>query len=230
VSWLERIRHARPEEPKPAETFPVPRPPVERAAPGVAALFAGLGPGEGHSVLDLGPAAESHLRLYCGFARQIRFADLLPHPPKGAALVSALKALPPNPRLPYDLVLAWNLLDRLDLEERSLLIERLAEITAPDARLYIVVDASGEPTTQPLRYTLLDVDRITQRAVGRPEPAQRQLLPAQVERLLAPFEVVHAFTLRLGLREYVAVKGGEDALRAQHRGSAQARRHEALPR
>lgn len=230
MSWLERIRHARPEEPKPAETFPVPRAPVERAAPGVAALFAGLGPGEGHSVLDLGPAAESHLRLYCGFARQIRFADLLPQPPKGAALVSALKALPPNPRLPYDLVLAWNLLDRLDLEERSLLIERLAEVTAPDARLYIVVDASGEPTTQPLRYTLLDVDRITQRAVGRPEPAQRQLLPAQVERLLAPFEVVHAFTLRLGLREYVAVKGGEDALRAQHRGSAQARRHEALPR
>jgi len=109
-------------------------------------------------------------------------------------------------------------------------IARLAEITAPDARLYIVVDASGESMTQPQRYTLLDVDRITQRAVGRPEPAQRQLLPAQVERLLAPFEVVHAFTLRLGLREYVAVKGGEDALRAQHRGSAHARRREALPR
>lgn len=230
MSWLERIRPTRPEATRPSEPVAEVRAPTERAAPGVAALFAGLGPGEGHSVLDLGPAAESHLRLYCGFARQIRFADLLPQPPRGAALRAALGALPPNDRLPYDLVLGWNLLDRLDPEERTLVVGRLAEITAADARLYIVVDASGASTTQPLRFNLLDVDRVSQRPVGRPVPAHRQLLPAQVERLLAPFEVVHAFTLRTGLREYVAVKGGEAALRAQHRESTRSRRREALPR
>ncbi len=230
MSWLERIRPTRPEGFGSAEPATEARAPVERAAPGIAALFAGLGPGEGHSVLDLGPAAESHLRLYCGFARQIRFADLLPQPPRGAALGAVLRALPPHDRLPYDLVLGWNILDRLDPEERTLVIGRLAEITAPDARLYIVVDTSGAPTTQPLRFNLLDVDRVRQRAVGRPEPAHQQLLPAHVERLLAPFEVLHAFTLRTGLREYVAVRGGEAALRAQRRDSTHSRRREALPR
>jgi hypothetical protein len=37
-------------------------------------------------------------------------------------------------------------------------------------------------------------------------PARDPLLPAQVERLLAPFEVAHAFTLKSRLREYVVVR------------------------
>jgi hypothetical protein len=32
------------------------------------------------------------------------------------------------------------------------------------------------------------------------------MLPAQVERTLAPFKVVRAFTLKGGLREYMAVR------------------------
>lgn len=182
---------------------------MERAAPGIASFFSGLREDGNHAVLDLGPAAEAHLRIYGAFAHQIRFAELVPRTPRGAALTSALQALPPNPHHPYDLVLGWNILDRLGPEERLLLVERLDALTAPGARLYIVVDASGDRLVQPLHFKLLTTDRVAQRAVGPLEPTQGQLLPAQVERLLAPFEVLHAFTLRLGLREYVAVKGGD---------------------
>ena len=211
MDWLHRIRRAPPQDTPPREPAGKRPAPVERSAPGIAALFAGLDPDRTYSVLDLGTAAESHLRLYGGFARQIRFADLLEKPSRGADWAGAVQGIPPNPHQPYDLVLAWNLLDRLSPEGRRLLIERLSRLTADGARLYVAVDASGAPEMRPLRFKLLGVDRVRQEAAGPLEAAQPQLLPAQVERLLAPFEVVRAFTLRLGLREYVAVKGGEEA-------------------
>jgi len=206
VDWLRRIRS--PTHREAAAAAPeggVPES-VERAAPGVAALFAGLSQDGRHAVLDFGTAAETKLHLYSGFARRIRFADLLTDPPHGDAWAAALRALPPHPDQPYDLVLAWNLLDRLAPEERPPLVERLTQLTVSGARLYVVVDISKEPNTRPLRFTLLDADRVRQQAVGPPHPAQPQLLPAEVERLLEPFRVVHAFTLRRGLREYVAIR------------------------
>jgi hypothetical protein len=158
--------------------------------------------------LDLGPAVEGHLRVFSPFARQIRFAGLLPVPPRGADLDAALEALPAHAGHPYDVVLTWDLLDRLRPEERPTLIRRLDELTGPGARLYAAVDASEGSTIQPLRFSLLGRERLCQQAVGPPEKAPVRLLPAQVERLLLPFEVIHAFTVRMGYREYVAVKGG----------------------
>jgi hypothetical protein len=43
-------------------------------------------------------------------------------------------------------------------------------------------------------------------ATGPARSTPPRLLPAQVERVLAPFKVVRAFTLKGGLREYVAVR------------------------
>ncbi len=194
-------RHEESGEPSPV--------PVVRAAPGIEALFHGVDPDGSHAVLDLGPAAEPHFRLYREFARRIRFAGLLPRLPYGSALEVAERALPLGPRQPYDLVLAWNFLDRLTPEERPQVVDRLARITAPRARLYTLVEASGSPSVRPLRFTLLDLEHISQEPAGPSEPAGRELLPAEVDRLLAPFEVDRAFTLRTGMREYVAVKRGE---------------------
>lgn len=182
--------------------------PVERPSPGAAALFDALVPDGRHSILDLGLAGDLHLRLLSRYSRQIRFAGLLPEPPEEDAWTSALAALPPNTHHPYDVVLAWDILDRIDPPQRLTLMARLAELTAPTARLYAVVDTSGATTTRPLRSTLIDVNRVSMQPVGPPEPARPALLPAPVERLLAPFEVTQAFTLRSGLREYVALKRG----------------------
>ena len=181
---------------------------MERTSPGLSALFGALKEDGRHAILDLGPAGNRHLKLFGRFARQIRFAGLVPGPPRGPALSAALEALPPNPEQPYDVVLAWDIFDRLNPVERAVLVDRLVEVSAPDARLYAVVDSTGDATTRPFRLTVLDVDRVSQESVGPSEPAEAHLLPAHVERLLGPFEVVHAFSLRIGQREYVAQKGG----------------------
>lgn len=204
MNWLSRIRSGSPPPSPDREEQNGSPPPTARAAPGVAALFEGLPRDGSHTVLDLGPSAEAHLRVYGPFARQVRFADLLTSPPHGQAWSAALNALPPHPERPYDVVLAWNLLDRIWPEERPPLVARLAELTAPGARLYTLVRTSAEPTEPRHRFILVDVDRMHDEATGAPLPTHAPLLPAEVERLLRPFEVVRAFTLRSGMREYVA--------------------------
>ena len=204
MSWLDRIRGIRSRDH--GSDVVVKSAAVERAAPGISELFAGLREDRSYAVLDLGPASESHLRLYSRFARHVRFVDLLTKPPLGPAWGEAMATLPLHPPRGYDVVLLWNLLDRLGPAERVSLIDTLVQHTASGARVYAVVDSSGRPTARPLRFTLLDLERVTQEAAGPPEAARGQLLPAQMERLLAPFEVTRAFTLRLQMREYVAVR------------------------
>ena len=181
--------------------------PVERATPGVAALLDGVLEDRSHAVLDLGAAANPSLRVYRRFAQRIRFADLLADRTSRQGWATVLSALPPQPERPYDLVFAWDLLDRLLPEERPRLVQRLAEVSATDARLHVVVEAPERATTYPVRFALLDVDRMSCEPTGPARPARRRLLPTEVERLLAPFHVARGFTLKGGLREYVAVRG-----------------------
>jgi hypothetical protein len=172
----------------------------------VAAFLQGVTEDRSHAVLDLGPASEASLSVYSRFARRVRFADVLAAATSPQGWAAAIGALRPQPERPYDLVFAWDLMDRLDTEGRKRLIDRLTEISATDARLHLMVEAAEKAVTVPLRYTLLDVDRMRCEATGPARSTPPRLLPAQVERVLAPFKVVRAFTLKGGLREYVAVR------------------------
>lgn len=209
MSWLERAGGGPAHDSGsggPEETSPER---IRRRAPALAAVFEGLSQDPSRTVLDLGPASQEHLRLYRRYARRMRFANLLPHPPRGRSLRDALDALPPAPGRPYEVVLVWNLLDRLTPDQRRHLIARLAHLTAPAARLYVVVDASRGPTVQPVRITPLGPDRVAHEPAGEPEATGEPLLPAELKRLLEPFRIVRAFTLRRGLREYAATRKGE---------------------
>jgi hypothetical protein len=207
VSWLSRIGRGVPREAKSeAAQGEVGLPRVERSAPGIASLFSNLDEDGSHAVLDLGPASESSFRIYSRFARRIRFAGILEAPSRGETWTAALRLLPDKVDTPFDLVLAWNLLDRVPPELRSPVVERLARITVRGARLYVLVDASGESICYPLRFTLPGLDMVSHQIIGEPYPAGSRLLPAEVKRLLEPFQVVQAFTLKDGFREYLGVR------------------------
>lgn len=210
MDWVSRIRRRAPKETLPEEPVESIPTPVARPSPGLAAVFAGLREDGSHGVLDLGPAVDANLQLYGRYARWVRFGSLLRDPPRGRAWTEALRDLPPLPDRLYDVVMVWNLLDHLPREDRPLLIERLSQLTGPGARLYVLVDASGESMAHPLRFTLHDIGHVSHEVVGPPRPAFPPILPAEVEKTLAPFQVAHAFTLRGGLREYVAHWQGRD--------------------
>lgn len=182
--------------------------PRERRSPGLAVLFDALVEDGRHSILDLGPASGAHLMVLGRYASQIRFANLLTSAAPGPDWQEAVRALAPNPERPYDAVLAWDVLDRLDPEGRSILMARLTEVTAARARIHTIAggEAAGAPAA--LAFTLLDLDRVLERPSGVTSAPGGPLLPAQMERVLAPFEVTSAFMLRTGAREYVAIKQG----------------------
>jgi hypothetical protein len=179
----------------------------EWRSPGLAALFGGLTEDGGHCVLDLGPGSGAHLGVLRAFATQVRFADILPDGTVGETWDEALRTLPPHPFRPYDVVLAWDVLDRLEAERRAALVIRLDALTGPRARLHAVAGAEGPHPRQAVRFVLLGRDRIREEDAGVMTRPIQPLLPAQMTRVLEPFEVVSAFTLRNGSREYVAKKG-----------------------
>jgi hypothetical protein len=204
VNWLRRAgRTPPPDAPASGEAVPEP---IEGAAPGVAAVLDGVSEDQSHAVLDLGRAADTSLRVYSRFARWIRFADVLGDSAAGSMPpgASPLGAALPQAGRAYDLVFAWDVLDRLPDEDRLRLGEWLAANTAPDARLHAVARGSAETLAHPLRFTILDLNRIRFQVEGAEPLHVRPLLPAEVAKLLAPFRVEHAFTLKTGLREYVA--------------------------
>jgi hypothetical protein len=202
MAWLRRIGRSPPAEAQeePAESTSEA---VEGSTPGVTALLDGMEEDGSHSVLDLGPAAPSSLRIYGRYAHRVRFADLLAIR-EAEGWDGALRSIPPQGDRPYDLILAWDILDWLEHEERQGLIHRLAELTRPGARLHVLVRAGDELPIRPLRFSLLDVGRMRYEPVGPPEQPHPRILPAELERLVRPFEVVRAFTLKGDLREYVA--------------------------
>ncbi|HEX6135543.1 MAG TPA: hypothetical protein VFZ24_16345 [Longimicrobiales bacterium] len=206
MDWLRRIAREPPPGAPPSGGEVVPEA-VEGAAPGVAALLKGVSEDRSHAVLDLGPATDQNLRVYGRFARWVRFADLLGDAgwPRGhVSAAGLLGTLLPQPERPYDIVFAWDVIERFFPEDRPRLIQRLAEITAGDARLHALVRAAEDVATRPLRFTLLDVDRIRYEAIGTSRLPPARLLPADMAKVLAPWQVVHAYNLKIGLREYVA--------------------------
>lgn len=206
MDWRRRTERAPPIDVPPAAVPPPDH--IEGAAPGLAALLQGVSEDRSHAALDLGPATDASLRLYSRFARWIQFADLLGEawPQARGSGPELLKTVLPQPGRLYDLVFAWDILDRLFPDDRPHLVEWLADSTAPDARLHAVVRASEHAIMTPVRFTLLDVDRIRYESTGTARLPPSRLLPADVAKALAPFQVVHAFTLKTGFREYVAVR------------------------
>ena len=179
---------------------------MERRSPGLALLFEGLSGDGRHAVLDLGLASASRLTLLGPFSRQIRFAGLVPPDPTTSE-VPLVESIPADPRRPFDVVLAWDILDYLGESGGTALVRRLDAVTTDDAVLYATVSSATAGGASPsVRMELVALDRVRHDPTGSTRPTSGSLLPARVEKVLSPFRVVRAISLRMGLREYVARK------------------------
>lgn len=178
---------------------------ITGSTPGVAALLETVEADGSHSVLDLGPAMASSFRLYRRYASRIRFADLFGEWSTGG-WKGSLAAIPVQEDYPYDLILGWDVLDRLPSEGRRELIDTLADLSAPGGGFHTVIHASRSQTIRPLQFGLLDVDRMFYEPASSSQLSRTPILAAELARLVEPFQVTRAFTLKGELREYVAVR------------------------
>ncbi len=186
-----------------------PQPPLYRS-PALKALVARLPDEAAYSILDLGAASGANIEFFSRFRCRIQIADL-PDALAGEELRSLLRSDPeaafrrilPVGREPFDVVLAWDVFNYLDRDQIRRLATELARLCRPAGLMLAFISTAKEIPEAPGDFQIADEQTVLWRprtAARRPSP---RLAPAEVERLIAGFGVVHSVLMRHGVREYL---------------------------
>lgn len=183
MSWLARFRSSRPGaapvalEPEPE---PTPAPVIEsHRSPALEEIVATARRRGGTlAVLDLGAARPSTFLFLEPLCRRLGVADL--EAGLGRGHNAELSNLLPEPDTPWDLVLVWDLLDRLERPVAKRLAKRLESQLAPGAMIHLLASRSAEIDAVAPTIQLADEHTLTIRREGpakRPGPGwtQREL-------------------------------------------------------
>lgn len=184
----------------------------EHRSPGLQAALAIPAVRSGCRILDLGPAVPSNLSFVSSFAAHLRIADLAAEiidsassaddegPTGWSEALSTLEG-------PFDLVLVWDLLCRIEEKRCRDLVGRLRRVTRPGGVLFLLIHEGAEMPAEPPIFEILDRDRVVYRSrSGGGSTSAPKIPPAEVARRLSGFRVSASFVLRHGVREYVAVR------------------------
>ena len=163
-------------------------------------------------VLDLGPALGASVEFLAAYSVQLFIADLY------RSVRSSTGQLPPDaPRLrrvleeqlplpdegPYDLILAWDLLNYFATDQLETLGRHLGTLCRPGGQLFALVATRGSISDRPMNFEILGPATLrygVTAAAERPSPSYRE---TGLERLLDDFAVQTSYLLRNGMQEYV---------------------------
>lgn len=165
-------------------------------------LVEGLPASGGARVLDLGAACQENLAFFAPLCRTYAIADLHLPLPMGKELWP-----PPLPRpgvaAPFDLILAWDLLNYLAPDELSKMAELLVALSRRGTRLFGLIYTSAEMPTRSGRFRVAGRSTLAygeRSSVRRAAPRYRE---PDLLRSLRGFAVERVFLLRHGVEEYV---------------------------
>ncbi len=185
---------------------------VVHDAPALIELFTGRGPDAGGRILDLGAASRRNFGFYTSVATGVRFLGLTDphqltalHDLEAVPFERRLRELLPVGREVFDVVLTWTLFDHLSPAQPNLLSRHLAAISAPGARLHAMIAMSDRMPAVPGRFEIVEPGRLAYLPSSGDLVPAPGTPPAKIEAWLAPFRVEHAFVLRHGVREVLAI-------------------------
>ena len=157
-------------------------------------------------VYDLGAPVSANVELYARHGSRITFADFYrfyePTRPHGASAASFAELLPAT-ATQVDIILAWDLLNYLSLEEISWLGQSLSATCAPGAILLALVSCPGLMPATPSNHTIVDDGTLRVEANGpptRPSPAYSE---QALLRSLPGLTVKTRVQLRCAMVEYL---------------------------
>jgi len=170
-------------------------------------------------VLDLGPAVSDNVAFISSIAEMLQIVDAFGYgfnegdveTSRVLAGVATLRSLHQKSPRPFHLVLAWDLFNYLPETRAKEVLEFLAGLCRPGARLHTIVYATDTMPDFPNRYRILGDDSLAYEPVTVNRRGAPSLTPAAVARLLSGFQVEHSFVLRHGVHEYVAARTGLEA-------------------
>lgn len=163
-------------------------------------------------VLDLGPALGGSVEFLARYSVQLFIADLYRSirsstgqlPPDPPRLRRALEVQLPVPDAePFDVVLAWDLLNYFAADQLEVLGNHLGTLCRPGGQLFALVATRGPIGDRPMNFEIVAPDLLHYHATAateRPSPGYRE---TALERLLDAFAVQTSFLLRNGMQEYI---------------------------
>jgi len=208
LPWRSRVETASPEVIPSEPAGPV----IDiHSSPGLEEALRGTPDDGSCKVLDLGPSVADNVEFVSSFAPYQQIIDVVGRDPSasdvelsGFGRISALQDLFDRHRRSFNLVLMWDVLNYLPMDRAEKLLQSVAELCLPGARLHAIVFATDTMAAMPNRYRIVDSARLAYEVATTEQRGAPALPPAAVEKLLQGFRVEHSFVLQHGVHEYVA--------------------------
>jgi 2-polyprenyl-3-methyl-5-hydroxy-6-metoxy-1,4-benzoquinol methylase len=189
-----------------------PQPPLYRS-PTLQALVSRLSSEGAYHILDLGVASGANVEFFSRFSCRLQIADLPEalaseklRPLLTADPVAAFRMILPVSWAPFDVVLAWDVLNYLTREQFDSLAAHVGSLCRPGALVLAFVSTTKEMSSAPLVFKIVDDQTLLlwkQTTAVRPSP---RFPPAEVGRLMSGFAVVQSVVMRHGVQEYLFVR------------------------
>ena len=186
--------------------------PVVCKSLGLNALVDSVRGDRSYSILDLGPALQGNVGFWSQFACCLHIHDFyrsyrerkaaaVPEEESEEAAFSAL--LPFSDETVFDIILAWDLFNYLDLQELEALVKRLSRWCRPGTRLFALISSLPNISVSPTMFRILNREQISYEVLNQDTRQCPRYQPRDIARLMAPFIVSSSFLLRHGIQEYV---------------------------
>lgn len=188
---------------------------------GLRALFQRLQDDVTYEILELGPVRKGNIEFWSQFSNSIYVADLrsslplppLPPPPEDDSEPPErdwhqLLDLPEERR--FDIILAWDLLNYIDLSDLSSLVGYLSRFCRPEAILFMLIFDDQRMRNDIAVYRIVDESHLGYElgsANMRDCPRHHAHTLTQIMRR---FRSADSFRLRNGIIEYLFIYEGDN--------------------
>jgi hypothetical protein len=169
-------------------------------------------------ILELGPARTVNVTFWSRYNPSIYVADLrssLPLPPEPASEDSefvepdweSMLGLPANRT--YDIVLAWDLLNYLELPSVASMIRYLKRFCRPGTILFTLIFDQKQMPDKIALYKIADESHLRYEYVGAELRTCPRHHPHALESVMNRFKATDSFRLRNGVIEYLFIYQGD---------------------
>ena len=166
-----------------------------------------------HAVLDLGLPCGSNVDFFARVPCTLYVEDLfdslpdLPPPDEDEGAESwdrrVEQCLAHDPKVHFDLILAWDLINYMHPDLFRALMKRLSQSCRSGTLLYVIISTAPAIARRPAKLSVSGEDRVRYHGEAPLDKPNPRYTPLKVERMMPGFRLLHSFLLGGSLQEYL---------------------------
>jgi hypothetical protein len=179
---------------------------------GLQALLDRVQHDQSYSILDLGPALEANVRFWSEFSCLLYIYDFYRSFREMKAAVGAAEdfeksvfsgLLAFSADTVFDIILAWDLFNYLDLRELEVIVQMLSRWCRRGTRLFALVSHRPKISVSPMMFRILNREQLAYEIPDRLSRPCPRHSPRDIARMMGRFIISRSFQSRHGIQEYV---------------------------